>query len=543
MTRSLVTLVTLSALSALGRPATASPSLAALADPAGAEPPLSCPAPGLGCPLDKLAQNPGAVGTMDYRYVPLCEDGSGDHEWTLGLAGGTPPTCLNAPERQVRCVDGTRALYYYDRATANGADLTVDKWVFFDEGGTNCAKTPRHGRSIADNCGLNYFVDGSRPEMTSASSPPRVSRNGILAPAPRNGFARYNRIYPLKCTFDKFMGDRILDTSTAYPADPKDCDPTVAGEQTCRLYFQGRRLWRAMLWDLSHANPALPDLGSLEATTVLFTGNSNGASGLTFLLDDLAAIVRATAPAARVLGALDDHFSPALETETVFGLANPGADNVVSLTEAAATGLNEYNAITSGPSEVCPVDVDASYYEAGGNLREQYDSWWLAGRASDASCRAAHSGADLWQCYNEEHVLHHHVTTPVFLHQTLLDTALTTKDLDFCDAAWTAATYKPRILYRMGTYLAERDTAPALGDAEVRDAYPFGVFMRNAAQHVNLIDNTSFFNRCLAPLGNPAGSRSYHTALWRWTELAVREVAIEHGWIPADQAMAAPCPP
>lgn len=553
-TIALCTYLSLSILGACGTPPTGTPDSSDAGSTPGlpslyrvytnSEPPLACVPNEPNCPLDRQAAMPAGTGALEYRYVPLCADGTGDHEWTL-QRGGRPPSC--ARDAYVRCVDGSRAVYWLDQAVnASGADITSDQWVFFAQGGANCGKNLTNNLSAAAACARNY-MSAERQSMGSATAAPRRAGQGILSATADNQFAAFNRVYVSPCTFDKQQGDREYDTTDPSTGSDADCDPSAPGVQPCRLYFHGRRAWEATLSDLTFVRPGVPTLGAMPGrTSVVFAGNSNGATGMTFNLDWLAARVRALAADATVLGALDDHFNPGLETEAAFGAATPGADGMVDAAEARATGIDEYDhRTTTASSDMFPSGVTPAAYQPGGTLRDQYDAWWSGSTPSEESCVRAHPGAENWRCADEEHVLLNHVTTPVFLHLSLQDVALRNKQVDFSTTLdWVPSRWQARILFRANTYLAERDTAPAVPGActEARESYPLAFFMPDHDNHVNIIDNPRFFSTCLARSQAPTLATSYHAALFRWVTEREGYVAIGSQFGGSHAAMTLPCP-
>ncbi|MGH8597723.1 MAG: hypothetical protein ACREXT_13790 [Gammaproteobacteria bacterium] len=120
-----------------------------------------------------LANPPTPVsngGVMRYRFVPLCNDGSGDHEWSRGVGNaGIAPTC--AAEDYIRCIDGTRPTYYLDKARTadNSADAESNHWAFWFQGGGSCSDSEALG--AGETCWNAYNDPGEVDEMTSSDDP------------------------------------------------------------------------------------------------------------------------------------------------------------------------------------------------------------------------------------------------------------------------------------------------------------------------------------------------------------------------------------
>ncbi|MFQ5570718.1 MAG: hypothetical protein ACE5G0_13625 [Rhodothermales bacterium] len=88
-------------------------------------------------PLEFAAAPKGSgQGEGFLRYVPLCEDGSGDHEYAVseGILG-TPPTC--AADVYIRCANGVRPLYRADAGQDNN-------WLIHAGGGGHANAPTSH---------------------------------------------------------------------------------------------------------------------------------------------------------------------------------------------------------------------------------------------------------------------------------------------------------------------------------------------------------------------------------------------------------------
>ena len=230
-----------------------------------------------------------------YRFVPLCDDGSGSQEWTVNPLID-PPGC--DPDEYLTCADGTRAIYWAARGTTND-------WIIrFSGGNGDCRKAEE---TAAEACWMSLQAGGGG---TSFDVGRTLTQTGMLGPS---GFSTANRVFIRPCAQDRYTGDNRLTSQAIGGGD-------VIGVLTLR----GSRIVKATLEDLAGGPTTLGDasfshqetLPNLaNADSILFAGSSAGAIGLSFLLDRFAAKAAAIASGAVVRGLLDSRLMPSLDNE------------------------------------------------------------------------------------------------------------------------------------------------------------------------------------------------------------------------------------
>jgi hypothetical protein len=450
--------------------------------------------------------SPGG-GDLHFRWVPLCEDGTGDHEWSA-TGNGQAPTC--AASDYVRCIDGTRPLYYVDRArTADGtADANSNSWVFWFQGGGSCSDQGNDG--AGDVCAGKFNTPGERDEMTSVDDPKSIVGRGILNPdRAENAFKTYNRVRIMKCSYDRFTGDATLSTSDSN------------GNQF-DLFWHGRRMITAVLADLEYGityreagEPnSLPPLS--DAFRVLFAGHSGGSGGLIFNIDWLATQIHTMRPAAKVRALIDARFKPGIENEAHFDTStysladDTNGDNVIDVYDLLVP--DPLNPGYIGGSIL--FEYHNGVFQAGGDLATQQDQW---GVNLDATCESTY-GVGAWQCRDELHVLLNHVKTPFFVRQALRDSNhIDGRVLWAADPLFNFASgpYKVRVLFQLASYYLGHHTKSIIGQGAFPPTWAMGVFASDTTVHAGNHDDEQFFERELCdPLTND--HFSYHDAVFEW---------------------------
>ncbi|MCA9492291.1 MAG: hypothetical protein KC621_20300, partial [Myxococcales bacterium] len=234
---------------------------------------LVTPPADLYVPLEFPPEPTGGSGPGIARYVPLCEDGSGDHEYAMsGGQLGRAPTC--APQDYIRCADGTRPSYHFAPGTRND-------WLIW-AGSGGAAHSPGDPGEEWQRALYGEHVD----KYTGPVPTRQRDFTGYFRSEPVNPFHDWNRVFVARCTPDIFSGNRdypMMDdalTDIAFQevvgqcADVDgstyaDCDDnlTIPGSCTCRttliappesidhtyaVYYHGRRMVRALLADVAH---------------------------------------------------------------------------------------------------------------------------------------------------------------------------------------------------------------------------------------------------------------------------------------------------
>lgn len=191
------------------------------------------------------------------------------------------------------CNDGSPPVFYYRRGTGDGAR----KWVLWFKGGGNCGDS--------EDCAERARTDPSLMSSRPWTSRPTVRKDGILSASPQENpdFYRWNHVFLVYCSSDSWSGTRL--------------DLALQGFLTGGsegIYFRGRYVTDAIVDSVS--DPAVIGSPTLaEATHVVLTGSSAGATGLRNNIDRLAAQFRARGADVRAISdaALSPMVNPAME--------------------------------------------------------------------------------------------------------------------------------------------------------------------------------------------------------------------------------------
>ena len=400
------------------------------------------------------------VQPYSMRWAPLCEDGSGDHEWTLDHGRGTPPACDEAD--YVRCGDGSRPLYYADVAAGGAWEDGVERWLIWAGDGGGWTPAPEAQAPLrTDNF---IFLLKNVAGNTSATEP--FEANGIEGmfravpgvpagvPTPQEWFGTYtNRVFIDKCSSDTWLGTTHADFPALDPpyktyrlpssadeecgccaADAVDCEE----EEACgcadvridypaggyRMYYHGRRIISAVLADLSRedgivtyatydldaAQETFPRLNRVAGEQVVFASASNGSHGHYHRIDSLADEL----PDVDVRGVMGQYFPPRIEAE--HALSIQGAQIITDNTRSV------YDQVLTGTS-ITGLELTLETLSADGGLGLNYAGW---GAQQDTSCLAAGHATDDEHalCRDAMHVALNHITTPIWVYMGQRDRIL-----------------------------------------------------------------------------------------------------------------------
>jgi hypothetical protein len=278
-------------------------------------------------------------------------------------------------------------------------------------------------------CGIGpYEAD----KMTSRFAPAVANASGIFARGATNAFSPANQVYLYYCSSDSWMGRR----SDAVLDDPAGQLPSF------RLHFRGHDILEAAARALAagvRSDDGTETLPSLtNATQVLFSGSSAGSNGLTSSLDWWATKV----PNATVVaGMLDAIYMPLVEDITDPAIA---------------------------------AKWDAGLRTSWTTVRTQ-----LYNGFSDESCLARHRGDDAYLCGLTTHVQLHHLTTPFFSRQDLVD------PVTFNSFVSTGASLNQ---YATWTRASMERLASAKANAEETMAKNPGSYATNCGQHIAMLN-------------------------------------------------------
>jgi hypothetical protein len=329
-----------------------------------------------------------------------------------GLGSGTDLTRYTIDTTRfpnALCNDGTPGVFYYAPAT-RAAD--EGKWLIFLQGGGACTS----GQGCAQRwCSIdsNYGMD----KMSSAFSKPQIRGAGFMSPDAENRFGTWNRVLIFYCSSDQWGGSKANTLSATAPGG--------GSAVQFGIQFRGSQIVESVIDTLRNATPgsssrrravghgstggggaatsAWPDLDL--ASHVIFAGSSGGGNGVKNNADRVGQKLRSTNPSLldyRVL--IDAATGPITETydysKTTYCAENPSGCTYEDLTR----GLYQF------------VDVD------------------LYANRGDQSCidyhKAKEAGSE-WRCNDKEHVMFHHITSPVFYHQDIQDPQVGGAFVDF----------------------------------------------------------------------------------------------------------------
>lgn len=290
------------------------------------------------------------------------------------------------------CNDGTPGIFYY--APSSRVE-DRNKWIIFLQGGGSC----NSGQKCAERwCSIdsNYGLD----KMSSSVTKAQIRGGGFLAPDARNEFGSWNRVLIYYCSSDQWSGTKANTLSAA---------STGGATVEYAMQFRGSQIVDAVLDTLRNSGPGVrrrvvrhslephasvwPDLD--EATAVIFAGASGGGNGVKNNVDRVGAKLKAANPGLAGYRAIIDASFTFETTNTDYTKTTMCAGNPAGCSYATFT-------------EQFWDLVDVALYAAKG----------------DESCREYHasrSPGSEWVCSDKDHVLLHHLTTPFFIHQDLID--------------------------------------------------------------------------------------------------------------------------
>ena len=455
------------------------------------------------------------LGTLTRYTADFCEAG------LPNLSGQCPAV---HDQGVVRCLDGTRPLFYYE--AGEGAD--ANKWIFKVQGGSY---------QCADNCPNQILVPNIRSHYSSAYSENPASRPapGIFSDNDDNAFRDYNIVQLDKCVGDRNQG------ATTYT----DFFTGVVGleDGTGPVYFHGYRVILATLRRLKR------DFNLADAEHVLFVTQSNGTNGAYHYIDrlsgDISATLGITAP---VYLLAQSWILPGPEVEYFF---ENGSWPVIytDIPTSTETSPGIINAPDTSPTAACGPGFDAldPYYShwilegrkaKGGELCDPTSPVFANGGAHgrpyatddfqngneatyfrlwgvdngdtvtwDQSCVEAHAGdPDLRACRDSRHVFSHHLQTPVFFAAQAADRNL--RALNPSQSVWSpqGIVWSPQDMKLRVEKLAEvisgaQDRSNCADD----DLGRHGFFIDNTVDHMSVSEMSKLTRPMKANSGTEEG--------------------------------------
>ncbi len=336
------------------------------------------------------------AGCLRATYLPRCADG-GD-------------ACA---EPEVVCQDGTRPMVYREAATAGPSDV----WLFHlgGEGGP-CA---------GPSCWLNYnrghlTGDGEFSYAMSTLHPDAPERaaqagHGIMSGDVALPYARLNRVRFERCT--DAASDAIEQAPVFNGVPPELADeypdlPPMTASSTVPVWHRGYATWVAAFHHMTtlegrdRDGDGVPEIPSLaDARLVILAAASDASSWLTYSADAFTDELRAIAgPDVEVRIMIDGLFGPSLDNEARYHPEVPAGFNMLAA-PYSETGLCQLPDNEDGiANEAC----SGAGYGPGSRMRAAFA---LRNVRLDESCEAMH-GAAASECFDRNHTLFHHVTTP-----------------------------------------------------------------------------------------------------------------------------------
>lgn len=287
------------------------------------------------------------------------------------------------------CNDGTPAVIYY-RPFEGLANR--NRWAIQLVGGGSC-----NDKQGCANRWCSVGTNFSMTQMTSKVAPAvGTVGEGIFERRTDNPIGNWNQVLVRYCSSDGHAGvsrDVVLDVA----------DPVTGAPRTVRMHFLGARIVDAVIetlrqqgapglvYTLGGANTALPDLD--QAEQVVFAGASAGGGGVASNVDRLATRLRAANPGVAIRALIDSAFSPD-RSKLDYSTTN----------QCTTFGVCSYAAQMAKIEELSPYDEQAE--------------------DSCASWHAQHAPTTAYACTDRDHLVRHHITTPMFVRMSQTDMLL-----------------------------------------------------------------------------------------------------------------------
>ncbi len=393
----------------------------------------------------------------DALSCPNSPDGRQPYKVSTLTSGDLVKVVINAPGAV--CNDGTPAVMYVRPARPGASEPdgpSANRWLIHFKGGSSCSGFEE---CAARWCGIGQW-EGTL--MTSTFEGNFKNMVGLLGRNNVNRLGDRNLVDLKYCSSDQWEGrksDVVLRNET---------DPSKAFS----LHFQGATIVNAALAALERGVPGMPKL--TDATDVLVSGDSAGASGARAHLDRIAARLKAGNSNVRVRGQFEATFNP------------------------------DFNGKQGFP----PGDPNDPIYAG---RTERFNLVQVAQRNAqlDDSCLAAHPAAP-YLCEDDAFVAMNHLTTPFFQIQDIQD-PLMVNGLQEGGIGASTAQIAQGLHDQMEALANIRNTAVE------RAAINFtpGIAGRNCGVHVAYGSDDGFLGKRIRT-GPGATAYSYFDLLWNW---------------------------
>ncbi len=393
----------------------------------------------------------------DTTSCPNTPDGRPRLPLPTKTSGDLQKIVLNAPGAV--CNDGTPAIMYVRPARVSATEPdgpSANRWLIHFEGGGSCTTFEECGVRW---CGLGFYT---AHQMSSTFEENFISRNGLLNRNGTNRLADRNLVMLNYCSSDSWSG-RKSDVALRSVDDPT---------KGYSVHFQGATITQAAFAALERGVTGMPKL--TDATDLLISGDSAGASAVRTHLDRIAARMKTISPNARVRGQMEATFYPDLNGKQGFPAGDPRDPVFANRTE-------KFNRI----------DVA------------------LLNSIQDDSCIAAQPQAQ-YLCGENGYVELNHITTPFFQMQDVQDPGML-ENLEEAGLQASVAAIAGGLHEQLIALTNIRSTA--MERAAITQAP--SVVARNCGVHVTWSEEDGFFGKKYRTAPGST-TYSYYDLLWNW---------------------------
>ena len=199
---------------------------------------------------------------------------------------------------------------------------SANRWLIHFEGGGSCTTFEECGVRW---CGLGFYT---AHQMSSTFEENFISRTGLLNRNGTNRLADRNLVMLNYCSSDSWSG-RKSDVPL------RSVDDATKGYS---VHFQGATISEAAFTALERGVTGMPKL--TDATDLLISGDSAGASAVRTHLDRIAARMKTISPNARVRGQMEATFYPDFNGKQGFPAGDPRDPVFANRTETSIESMS-----------------------------------------------------------------------------------------------------------------------------------------------------------------------------------------------------------
>ncbi len=392
----------------------------------------------------------------DVISCPNTPDGKQPYRVNTQTSGDFRTIVINAPN--ALCNDGTPPVMSV-RAARTGAvepdGPSNNRWIIHFNGGNDCSDFEE---CAARWCGIGKW-EGTL--MTTKFEGEFRNFDGLMGRNSINRLGDRNLVRLKYCSSDQWQGrksDVVLRSED--------------GSKAFSLHYRGATILDAVLSALERGVVGMPKL--TDATDVLISGDSAGATGARAHVDRIAARLKAANPNVRVRGQFEATFNPDFNGKQGFPAGDP-RDPVYQ------RKTDDFNRIHVG----------------------------LRNAQLDDSCLAAHPTAQ-YLCDDDGYLTMNHITTPFFQIQDLQD-QVSIGGLQDAGLVFTPLQFGQGIWDQLTALTNIRSTAV---ERSAITSAP-GVVGRLCGLHVTYGDDEGFLGKKIRS-GVTATAYSYYELLWNW---------------------------